>query len=166
MLGASLDGIGAAVVVVSDRCSRGEAEGRSGPLAVERLRAAGLTVGAPVVVPDGAGQVRTALSAILAGPARLIVTSGGTGLTPRDQTPEGTRKLLATELPGLAEAIRRAGQAHVPSAILSRGLAGLTSRGQIVVNLPGSPSAVTQGLDVLLPLLGHMLDQISGGDHE
>lgn len=161
----SLSGVPAAVVVVSDRCSRGAAEDRSGPLAVERLSEAGLTVGAPIVIPDGAGQVRTALNAILAGPVRLVVTSGGTGLTPRDQTPEGTRKLLATELPGLAEAIRRAGQAHVPTAVLSRGLAGLTARGQIVVNLPGSPSAVTHGLDVLLPLLGHMLDQISGGDH-
>jgi molybdenum cofactor synthesis domain-containing protein len=151
--------------VVSDRCSRGEAEDRSGPLAVELLAAAGLTVGPPLLVPDGAGQVRTALNAVIAGPVRLVVTCGGTGLTPRDQTPEGTRKLLATELPGLAEAIRRAGQAEVPTAVLSRGLAGLTSRGQIVVNLPGSPSAVSQGLAVLLPLLGHMLDQISGGDH-
>ncbi|WP_372595042.1 molybdenum cofactor biosynthesis protein B [Actinotalea sp.] len=155
----------AAVVVVSDRCSRGEATDRSGPVAVDRLRSAGLSVGEPTIVPDGADQVREALAAVLAGPARLVVTSGGTGLTPRDRTPEGTRPLLATELTGLAEAIRRAGQAHVAAAVLSRGLAGLTERGQIVVNLPGSPAAVGQGLDVLLPLLDHMLDQIAGGDH-
>ena len=155
----------ATVVVVSDRCSRGEAEDRSGPVAVEALRAAGWTVGTPVVVPDGAEKVRAALTAVLAGPSRLVVTSGGTGITPRDQTPEGTRPLLVTELPGLAEAIRRVGQENVPTAVLSRGLAGLAAGRQIVLNLPGSPSAVAEGLTVLLPLLPHMLDQVSGGDH-
>jgi len=160
-----LGGVVAAVVVVSDRCARGESQDRSGPVAVERLRAAGLAVEAPTIVADGADRVLAALTTALSGPARLVVTSGGTGLTPRDRTPEGTRPLLVTELTGLAEAIRRAGQTHVATAVLSRGLAGLTERGQIVVNLPGSSAAVAQGLDVVLPLLGHMLDQIAGGDH-
>ena len=160
-------GVPAAVLVVSDRCSRGAAEDRSGPVAAARLRAAGFDVGAVTVVPDGADEVRAALTTILAGPdpVRVVVTSGGTGLTPRDRTPEGTLPLIATELLGLADAIRRAGEAHVATAVLSRGLAGLTATGQLVVNLPGSPAAVDEGLDVLLPLLPHLLDQVAGGDH-
>src|SRR5665647_3263534 len=87
------------------------------PRAVDLLRRAGMTVGEPVIVPDGAEQVRDALTAVLDAGPRLVVTSGGTGVTPRDQTPEGTRSLLVTELPGLSEAIRRAGQEHVPTPV-------------------------------------------------
>lgn len=155
----------ATVVVVSDRCSRGEREDRSGPRAVELLRAAGLTVAEPVVVPDGAESVAAALAEVLASGARVVVTSGGTGVTPRDQTPEGTRGVIDRELPGLAEALRREGQTHVASAVLSRGLAGVTAGGAVVVNLPGSTRAVEQGLAVLTPLLPHLLDQLVGGDH-
>jgi molybdenum cofactor synthesis domain-containing protein len=163
--GSRVEAVRAAVVVVSDRCAAGAAVDRSGPLAVGLLQAAGIAVGAPQVVPDGAGSVAGALDTALAAGARLVVTAGGTGVGPRDRTPEGTAGVLDRELPGLAEALRREGARDVPTAVLSRGLAGVTADGAVVVNLPGSPSAVQLGLAVLLPLLPHLLDQLRGGDH-
>ncbi|WP_127573796.1 molybdenum cofactor biosynthesis protein MoaE [Georgenia faecalis] len=157
----------AVVVTVSDRVSGGTREDRSGPRAVERLRAAGFDVDGPHVVPDGAEPVRAALEVALASGPRLVLTTGGTGIGPRDQTPEGTRPLLAIELPGIAEALRREGARTTPTAVLSRGLAGIAGGPPraLVVNLPGSAAAVEEGLDVLLPLVGHVLDQLDGGDH-
>lgn len=152
------------VVVASDRCARGEAEDRSGARAAEVLRAAGHDVAPVVVVPDGVASVREAV-VTAAHHADVVLTSGGTGVGPRDETPEATRPLLTRELPGLAEALRRHGEQHVATAVLSRGLAGVTAAGVLVVNLPGSTRGVEQGLEVLLPLIGHVVEQVRGGDH-
>lgn len=156
-----------AVITVSDRAASGDRTDASGPSAVQRLREAGLDVGDPIVTPDGADSVRTALDDAVRTGARFIVTTGGTGLGPRDQTPEGTEPLLARLLPGVAETLRRDGAQYTPMAVLSRGLAGTTSgpRPAFIVNLPGSVRAVEQGLDVVLPLVSHIVDQLDGGDH-
>ena len=156
----------AAVIVVSDRSAAGVREDRSGPVAVAALREAGFDCAEVTVIPDGDVSVESALRAALAGGARLVVTSGGTGVSPRDRTPEGTRPVLSRELPGVAEAMRRAGEAQTSMAIVSRGLVGVVDRRRaLVVNLPGSPAGVETGLRVVLPIAGHVLGQLEGGDH-
>ncbi len=156
-----------AVVTVSDRVASGERTDASGPRAVARLREAGFDVGEPHVTTDGADKVRKALDDAVRTGARFIVTTGGTGLSPRDQTPEGTEPLLVRTLLGISEALRRDGAQHTPMAALSRGLAGVTAgpHPAFIVNLPGSVRAVDQGLDVVLPLVHHIVDQLDGGDH-
>ncbi|ROP42956.1 MogA/MoaB family molybdenum cofactor biosynthesis protein [Pseudokineococcus lusitanus] len=154
-----------AVVVASTRAARGLYADETGPLLVEGLRAMGLAVGDAVVVEDG-DAVGEALRAALAAGADVVLTTGGTGLTPRDLTPEQTAPLLDRELPGLAEALRARGrETGVPTSSLSRGLAGTAGRA-LVVNLPGSPGGCRDGLAVLAEVLPHALDQVAGGDHD
>ncbi|MCT9820891.1 MogA/MoaB family molybdenum cofactor biosynthesis protein [Microbacterium sp. W1N] len=151
-------------MTVSDRSAAGLREDRSGPVAVAALREAGFAVADATVVPDGAGAVAAALRAALDGGARVIVTTGGTGVAPRDRTPEGTAEVLDRELPGIAEELRRRGAAEKPAAVLSRGIAGVAGRA-LIVNLPGSTAAVASGMPVILAVAGHVIDQLEGGDH-
>lgn len=159
-----LSGRRAAVVTCSTRAAGGVYPDRGGALIAEVLRGWGCAVDEPVVVPDGPAVGEALAAAIASGPD-LLLTTGGTGLTPTDGTPEATRPLLDREVPGLAEAIRARGVAQgVPTAVLSRGLAGLAGR-TLVVNLPGSSGGVKDALTVLAEVLPHALDQVRGGDH-
>jgi molybdenum cofactor synthesis domain-containing protein len=154
----------AAVIVASNRAAAGVYDDTTGPIIVEAMRADGWTVGDPVVVPDGR-PVADAIRAAVDSGARVVLTTGGTGLTPTDRTPEVTRPLLDRMVPGIAEAIRAHGLSKgVPTAMLSRGLAG-TVGAALVVNLPGSAGGVRDGLEVVVPVLKHAVEQILGSDH-
>ena len=153
----------ARVIVASNRAAAGVYSDRSGPLLVAGLRELGCEVGEPVVVPDGE-PVAEALKAAVVDGMDVVLTSGGTGVTPTDRTPEATRPLLDFEIPGIAESIRAYSRDQVPAAALSRGLAGVAGR-TLVVNLPGSTGGARDGLAVLGPILAHTVDQVRGGDH-
>lgn len=154
----------ALVITVSTRAAAGVWEDRSGPILVSGLAALGLEVAGPQVVPDGEAVAEALRAAVQAGFA-LVVTTGGTGLTPSDHTPEMTRAVIDREVPGIAEALRSYGASHgIPTAVLSRGLAGLAGR-TLIVNVPGSPGGAKDALAVLGPILPHALDQVPGSDH-
>lgn len=154
----------ASVVVASNRAAAGVYADETGPLIVAWLRDQGFDCGDPVVVPDGE-PVGRAISAAVTDGARVVLTTGGTGLTPTDRTPEATRPLLEREVPGIADAIRAHGVRNdVPTAMLSRGVAGVIGS-CLVVNLPGSRGGVKDGLAVLAPVLRHAVEQIVGSDH-
>jgi molybdenum cofactor synthesis domain-containing protein len=153
----------ARVITASNRAAAGVYPDRGGPLIVDWLRAREYEVGEPVVVPDG-DPVAEALRRAVADGADVVITTGGTGISPTDRTPEATRSVLDYEVPGLADAVRTAGWPAVPTSVLSRGLAGVAGR-TLVVNLPGSTGGVRDGLEVLDTVLGHAVDQVRGGDH-
>jgi molybdenum cofactor biosynthesis protein B len=151
------------VITVSDSAARGQRPDQSGPEACRILRQAGFTVADPVVVPDSrpyiAARIREA-----AAKAAFVITTGGTGLAPRDVTPEATADVIEREVPGIAEMLRAAGSEATPTACLSRGKAGMLGS-CLVVNLPGSPAAVREGLEALIGVLHHAL-RIAAGDTE
>jgi molybdenum cofactor synthesis domain-containing protein len=153
-----------AVVVASNRAASGVYDDTTGPLLVDLLVSLGFSCDPPIVVRDGE-PVGLAISAEVDGGARVVLTTGGTGLTPTDLTPEATRPLLDREVPGIAEAIRAYGVAQgIPTASLSRGLAGVAGD-CLVVNLPGSRGGVKDAIAVLEPLLVHAVEQVVGSDH-
>ena len=154
----------AVVITCSTRAAAGVYPDRGGPMVVEALRQLGFEVDDPTVVADGPSFDEALAAALSAEPA-LVVTTGGTGLSPTDGTPESTRRVLDREVPGIAEAIRAAGlSAGVPTAMLSRGLAGVAGP-TLVVNLPGSTGGVRDAMTVLEPVLLHAVAQLRGGDH-
>lgn len=153
----------ARVIVASNRAWAGVYADTSGPILVSGLRQLGFAVDDPVVVPDG-DPVAEALRKAVDDGVDAVITSGGTGITPTDRTPDVTRALLDYEIPGIAEAIRAYSRDRVPTAALSRGLAGVVGR-TIVVNLPGSTGGARDGLAVLGPVLSHAVEQLHGGDH-
>ena len=155
----------AVVITCSNRSAAGERDDTSGPALVAALREAGYDVDPePVVVPDDEDAIAAALTRLADDGHRLILTTGGTGLTPTDVTPTATRRVIDREVPGLAELMRSAGMASTPMAALSRGVVG--ARGAaLIANLPGSPRGATESLAALLPVLRHALEQLAGGDH-
>jgi len=156
----------AAVITVSNRSAAGVREDTSGPVAVAALRDAGFACDDAVIVPDGADSVERALSAYVEAGVQLIVTTGGTGVSPLDATPEGTSRVITRVVPGVAEELRRRGAAEKPAGMLSRGLAGVVDpHGAFVVNLPGSPAGVASGMPVVVSVARHVIDQLSGKDH-
>jgi molybdenum cofactor synthesis domain-containing protein len=153
----------ARVIIASTRAAAGVYEDRCGPVIVDWLRARDCLVTPPIVVADGVGVSR-ALFAALGEKVDVIITSGGTGISPTDRTADATADIVDYQIPGLADAIRNSGLPHVPTSVLSRGVCGVRD-GTLIINLPGSSGGVKDGLGVLDGVLGHALDQLSGLDH-
>jgi molybdenum cofactor synthesis domain-containing protein len=154
----------ARVITASTRAAQGVRADTAGPALAETLRGLGLTVDGIVVVPDG-DPVERAMRMAVADQIELVLTTGGTGCTPTDRTPDVTRRVVDREIPGIGELIRADGLARgVRTAVLSRGTAGVAGA-TVVINLPGSPRGAAEGLAAVADILGHLLDQVAGGDH-
>ena len=155
----------AAILTISDRCSRGEAEDRAGPAVGEELGAAGVEVVEIAVTSDDRERIQAELLRLSDDVGvDVVFTSGGTGLGPRDVTPEATEAVLDRRAPGIAEAMRVRSLDRTPAAMLSRGTAGLRAR-TLIVNLPGSPRGARECLAVVLPVLAHAVEMIAGSGH-
>lgn len=149
-----------APVIVSTRAATGEREDESAPIIAEFAESIGFVARPPVIIPDGEGVLAALSELIVQIEPAVIITSGGTGLTPDDLTPEYTKPMLDKEIPGVMEAIRSHGRNTTPMAAISRGVAGVKDS-TVIVNLPGSPNAVRQGMEVLVELLPHLCDQVA-----
>lgn len=159
-------GFTAVVITISDRGSRGEREDTSGPEIVGLLRQIGIEVVGQGIIPDEEELIRRSLIEWSdGGKADLILTTGGTGVSPRDVTPDATRKVIDREIPGMAEEMRRQSAAITPRAMISRAMAGIRGR-TLIINLPGSPKGARENLSVLLPALAHTIEKIKGDDRD
>ena len=159
-------GFRAVIITVSDRGARGERDDVSGPEIALMLEAAGLEIIGRRIIPDEREMIRrTLLELSDGGGADLIVTTGGTGVSPRDVTPDATREVIYREIPGMAEAMRRQSAAVTPHAMISRALAGIRGR-TLIINLPGSPKGARENLGVMLPALTHAIEKIKGDESE
>lgn len=155
---------GAAIITCSNRSAAGQRPDDSGALLADAVAGWGFAPVARTVVPDDIDAIQAAVRQAISSGARLVLTTGGTGITPTDVTPEAVSAILEKEIPGIAERLRAANADRVPTAVLSRGVAGLCG-GALVVTLPGSPGGVRDGIEVLAPLVPHALQQAAGGDH-
>jgi molybdenum cofactor synthesis domain-containing protein len=149
------------VITISDRASAGQMEDQSGPALIRLLIAAQFEASGPEVVPDDEQRISAAIVAAAGGGADVVITTGGTGLGPRDVTPQATAAVIEFEVPGLGEAMRRAGASSTPMAALSRGLAGVRGR-TLIVNVPGSVKGATESLEAVMPMLGHAIRLLHG----
>ncbi len=159
----------AVVITCSDRADAGLYEDLSGPAAVQGLGDFGFTVSGPTVVPDEILAIQQSIALAVTSGARVVITTGGTGVGPRDVTPEATRPLLRYELPGIMEALRSHGAKNAPYAWLSRGLAGIANingNQAVIINVPGSAGGASDAIEVAGPLLLHLVSQLDGGDHD
>ena len=154
----------AVVITASNRASAGVYADTSGEILAAGLTKLGYELKDPIVIPDNISQIQAAIELSLAGKVDLIVTTGGTGVSPHDVTPEATAPLIKKLLPGFPEAFRAYSRDRVPTTDLSRGLAGVTGS-SLIINLPGSPGGVKEGLVIIERLAGHVHDQIAGVDH-